>query len=72
MGRQEPSARVAPDNLYKDGTSPDEQRKISSEIERLNNSVISMEQSNKKTQQEINELNKKESDILKTINQIKK
>lgn len=60
------------DNLYKDGTSPDEQRKISSEIERLNNSVISMEQSNKKTQQEINELNKKESDILKTINQIKK
>lgn len=60
------------DNLYKDGTSPDEQRKISSEIERLNNSVISMEQSNKKTQQEINEFNKKESDILKTINQIKK
>lgn len=60
------------DDLYKDGTSPDEQRKISSEIERLNNSVISMEQSNKKTQQEINELNKKESDILKTINQIKK
>ena len=60
------------ENVYNEELSTDERSKMSSEIERLNNSVKAMEQSNKKTEQEINELNKKESDILKTMKQLKK